>query len=98
MDSRQAGHDSVRRPLLMSPEHDPKLQPSAADSAAAESSAELPHFAPPAPNTDAPAGNAASTTPAASTSSVASATGAATGVARAQEAPPANCEPNVNSS
>jgi small subunit ribosomal protein S1 len=82
----------------MSPELDPKPQPSAADSAAAENSAEVPQFAPPAPSADAPPSNAASTTPAASAASIASATGAATGVARAQEAPPANREPNLNSS
>jgi small subunit ribosomal protein S1 len=81
----------------MSPELDPKPQPSAADSAAAESSAELPHFAAPAPSTDAPASNAVSATPAASTSSVASATGAATGVARAQAVPATNSEPNLDS-
>jgi small subunit ribosomal protein S1 len=82
----------------MSPELDPKPQPSAADSAATENSAELPHLVAPAPGIDAPLGNVASTTPAASASSTASAAGAATGVARAQEAPPADPDPNLNSS
>jgi len=73
----------------MSPEHDPKPQPSAADSATAETFAELPHSAAPAPGAEAPAGNAASN---------ASTAGAATGVARAQEPPAANREPSLDPS
>jgi len=74
----------------MSPEHDPKPQPSAADSTATENSAEaleVPHFAASLPSAEAPAGNAAS---------VATSTGAATGVARAQEPPAGNADANTN--
>jgi small subunit ribosomal protein S1 len=74
----------------MSPEHDPKPQPSAADSTATENSAEapeVPHFAASLPSAEAPAGNAAS---------AATSTGAATGVARAQEPPAGNADANTN--
>lgn len=74
----------------MSPEHDPKPQPSAADSTATENPAEapeVPHFAASLPSAEAPAGNAAS---------AATSTGAATGVARAQEPPAGNADANTN--
>jgi small subunit ribosomal protein S1 len=69
----------------MSPEHNPKPQPSATDSATAETAAETPQFATPAASIEAPSGT---------TASAANATGAATAVARAQEAPATNHEPN----
>jgi len=71
----------------MSPEHDPKPQPSATESAIAETATETPQFAAPAASIEASTGTAAN-------ASTAGVTGSAAAVARAQEAPATNHEPN----